>query len=99
MRKITLRTALKKLGYEIVQFTNQFNVRTGFMRKGGQLYYFSYGDIRWSPTLLVRTADEKIKDKKGKYADFKGGINTYPEKDLKQLGFYIEEKRKSWDGA
>lgn len=97
MKKVSLRQALKELGYEVVQYHNGYNYRYGFMRKDGQLYYFSYEDLRWSPTLLIRTADESKKDKKGKYNDWKGGINTYP--NIESIGLYIVEKRKSWDGA
>ena len=83
MRKVNLKQALKTLGYEIVQYKKGYNMRSGFMRRNGQLYYFSYEDLRWSPTLMVRTADETIKDKKGKFADWRGGQNTYPENTLR----------------
>ncbi len=98
MKKVSLRQGLKALGYDIVQFNNGYNYRYGFMRKDGQLYYFSYEDLRdTKPRLLVRTADENKKDKNGKYNDFIGGRNTYP--NLESMGLYIVEKRKSWDGA
>ena len=98
MRKVSLRQGLKALGYEVVQYHNSYNYRSGFMKKDGQLYYFSYEDLRdVKPCLLVRTADESKKDKKGKYNDWKGGINTYPS--LESIGLYIVEKRKRWDGA
>ncbi len=96
MKKVSLRNALKALGYKVVQFNNAFNYRYGFMRKDGQLYYFNYGDLRdVKPILLVRTADESKKDKKGKYNDWKGGRNTYP--NLEKLGLHIIEKRKKCD--
>ena len=96
MRKVSLRQGLKALGYEVVQYHNGYNFRSGFMRKDGQLYYFSYEDLRdVTPCLLVRIADESKKDKKGKYNDWTGGINTYP--NLEKIGLYIVEKRKSWD--
>ena len=96
MKKVSLRQALKALGYKVVQFTNGYNFRSGFMRKDGQLYYFSYEDLRdQTPCLLVRTADESKKDKKGRFNDWRGGINTYP--NLEKMGLYIVEKRKRWD--
>lgn len=96
MKKVSLRQGLKALGYEVVQYNNGYNYRSGFMRKDGQLFYFSYEDLRNTyPTLLVRTADESKKDKKGKYNDFTGGRNTYP--NLESLGLYIVEERKRWD--
>ncbi len=96
MKKVTLKQGLEALGYEIVQFHNGYNYRYGFMKKDGQLYYFNYGDLRdMKPQLLVRTADESKKDKKGKYNDFKGGRNTYPS--LENIGLYIVEKRKKCD--
>lgn len=96
MKKVSLRQGLKALGYEVVQYNNGYNFRYGFMRKDGQLYYFSYEDLRdQTPVLLVRTADESKKDKKGRYNDWRGGINTYPS--LEKMGLYIVEKRKRWD--
>ena len=96
MKKVSLKQGLKALGYEVVQYNNNYNSRYGFMRKDGQLYYFSYSDLRNpTPTLLVRTADESKKDKKGKYNDFTGGRNTYPS--LEGIGLYIVEERKKWD--
>ena len=98
MKKVSLRQGLKALGYDIVQFHNGYNYRYGFMRKDGQLYYFSYEDLRdLNPRLLVRTADENKKDKTGKYNDWTGGRNTYPNIEI--MGLYIVEKRKSWEGA
>ena len=96
MKKVSLRKALKELGYEVVQYHNGYNYRSGFMRKDGQLYYFSYEDLRdVEPTLLIRTADESKKDKKGKYNDWRGGRNTYP--NLEKMGLCIVEERKRWD--
>ena len=96
IKKVSLRQGLKALGYEVIQYHNGYNYRYGFMRKDGQLYYFSYEDFRdKKPCLLVRTADESKKDKKGKYNDWKGGQNTYP--NIESMGLYIVEKRKSWD--
>lgn len=96
MRKVSLRQGLKALGYEVVQYHNGYNYRYGFMRKDGQLYYFSYEDLRdQTPCLLVRTADESKKDNKGKYNDWTGGRNTYPR--LESIGLYIAEERKRWD--
>lgn len=96
MKKVSLRQALKALGYEVVQYHNGYNYRSGFMRKDGQLYYFSYEDLRdENPCLLVRTADESKKDKKGKYNDWRGGINTYP--NLEKMELHIVEERKRWD--
>ena len=96
MRKVSLRQGLKALGYEVIQYHNGYNYRYGFMRKDGQLYYFNYEDLRNpSPRLLVRTADESKKDKKGKYNDWTGGRNTYP--NLESIGVYIVEDRKRWD--
>lgn len=96
MKKVSLRQGLKALGYEVVQYHNGYNCRFGFMRKDGQLYYFSYEDLRdTKPRLLVRTADESKKDKKGKYNDWTGGRNTYPS--LEGIGLYIVEERKRWD--
>ena len=96
MKKVSLRQALKALGYKVVQYHNGYNFRSGFMRKDGQLYYFSYEDLRdQTPCLLVRTADESKKDKKGRFNDWRGGINTYP--NLEKMGLYIVEKRKRWD--
>ena len=98
MKRVSLKQGLKALGYVVVQFSNGYNFRSGFMRKDGQLYYFSYQDLRdTTPRLLVRTADESKKDKKGKYNDFTGGRNAYPS--LEGIGLYIVEKRKSFDGA
>jgi len=98
MKSVSLKQGLKALGYEVVQFKNGYNFRSGFMKKDGQLYYFSYEDLRDNtPTLLVRTADENKKDKNGKFIDFTGGRNTYP--NLESIGLYIVEKRKSFDGA
>lgn len=96
MKKVGLKRGLKALGYKVVQYSNGYNYRSGFMRKDGQLYYFSYGDLRDpSPRLLVRAADESKKDKKGKYNDWTGGRNMYPS--LKNKGLYIVERRKRWD--
>lgn len=96
MKKVSLKQGLKALGYEVVQYNKGYNFRSGFMRKDGQLYYFSYQDLRdTTPRLLVRTADESKKDKKGKYNDFTGGGNTYPS--LEGIGLYIVEERKRWD--
>ena len=98
MKSVSLKQGLKALGYEVVQYNNGYNFRSGFMKKDGQLFYFSYEDLRdKTPTLLVRTADENKKDKHGKFSDFTGGRNTYP--NLESMGLYIVEKRKSWDGA
>jgi len=98
MKKVSLRQGLKALGYDVVQYHNGYNYRYGFMKKDGQLYYFSYEDLRdQKPTLLVRTADENKKDKKGKYNDWTGGRNTYPLNSLESMGLYIVEERKSWD--
>lgn len=96
MKKVNLKQGLKALGYEVVQYHNNYNERYGFMRKDGQLYFFDYGDLRdQKPRLLVRTADESKKDKKGKYNDWTGGRNTYPS--LEGIGLYIVEERKRWD--
>lgn len=96
MKSVSLKQCLKTLGYEVVQYNNGYNYRYGFMRKDGQLFYFSYEDLRdTKPTLLVRTADENKKDKKGRYNDWTGGINTYP--NIESIGLYIVEERKSWD--
>ncbi len=98
MKNVSLKQCLKTLGYEVVQFNNGYNFRSGFMKKDGQLFYFSYEDLRdINTTLMIRTADESKKDKKGKYNDYLGGRNTYP--NLESMGLYIVEKRKSWDGA
>ena len=98
MKSVSLKQGLKALGYEVVQFGNSYNYRYGFMKKDGKLFYFSYGDLRdINPKLMIRTADENKKDKKGKYNDWTGGINTYP--NLESMGLYIVEKRKSFDGA
>lgn len=97
MKKTTLKKALEALGYEVVSYRNGYNFRSGFMKKENKLFYFNYEDLRWSPVLLVRTADASIKDKKGNYADYRGGINTYPEKKLFEMGIYIKENRKNWD--
>ncbi len=35
MKKVSLRQALKALGYEVVQYHNNYNYRSGFMRKDG----------------------------------------------------------------
>ena len=96
MKKVSLKQCLKTLGYKVVQYNNNYNSRTGFMKKDGQLFYFSYGDLREiNTTLMIRTADESKKDKKGKYNDYLGGRNTYP--NLESMGLYIVEERKSWD--
>ncbi len=98
MKNVSLKQCLKTLGYEVVQFNNGYNFRSGFMKKDGQLFYFDYGDLRdINPTFMIRTADENKKDKKGKYNDWTGGRNTYP--NLESMELYIVEKRKSWDGA
>ena len=98
MKSVSLKQGLNALGYEVVQYNNGYNYRSGVMRKDGQLYYFSYEDLRDAkPTLLIRTADENKKDKNGKYNDYIGGSNTYP--NLESRGLYIAEKRKRWDGA
>ena len=99
MKKVSLKQCLKTLGYEVVQYHNSYNMRTGFMKKDEQLYYFSYGDLRndYPTTLMIRTADENKKDKKGKYNDWTGGRNTYP--NIESMGLRIVEQRKSWDGA
>jgi hypothetical protein len=97
MKKVNLKKALSLLGYEVVQYHKNYNFRSGFMMKDGQLYYFNYEDLRWSPTLLIRTADPTIKNKKGEYADYRGGTNTYPEDMLSRLGYKINEPRQSCD--
>ena len=98
MKSVSLKQGLKALGYEVVQSNNGYNSRTGFMKKDGQLFYFSYEDLRDAqPTLMTRTADENKKDKNGKYNDWTGGRNTYPK--FESMGLYIVEKRKSCDGA
>ena len=62
MTKIRLKKALEKLGYEVVQYHKGFNSRSGFMKKGDKLYYFSFSDLRdANPRLLVRTANPDIK--------------------------------------
>ena len=96
MKRVSLKQGLKALGYEVIQYSNGYNYRYGFMKKDGQLYYFSYEDLRNpNPCLLVRTADESKKDKKGKYNDWKGGRNTYP--NIESIGLHIVEQRKRWD--
>lgn len=97
MKTVSLKTALKKLGYEVVQYHKNYNYRSGFMTKNGQLFYFNYEDLRWTPTLMIRTADATIKDKKGNYADWTGGRNTYPDQELKELGIRIYEHRQGCD--
>ena len=98
MKKVNLKQGLKALGYEVVQYHNNYNERYGFMRKDGQLYFFDYGDLRdQKPRLLVRTADESKKDNNGKYNDWTGGRNTYPLNSLESTGLYIVEQRKKWD--
>ena len=97
MKKVSLKKGLSILGYEVVQYHKNYNQRYGFATKNNQLYYFSYGDLRWRTTLLVRTADESIKDKKGLYADWTGGSNTYPETELNNLGYKIFESFKACD--
>lgn len=97
MKKVTIKKGLSILGYEIVQYHKNYNQRYGFAIKNNQLYYFSYEDLRWNPTLLVRTADESKKDKKGLYADWTGGRNTYPETELIKLGYKIFEAFQACD--
>ena len=97
MKKVTLKKGLSILGYETVQYHKNYNYRSGFATKNNQLYYFSYEDLRWNPTLLVRTADASIKNKKGLYADWHGGRNTYPETELNRLGYKIFENFKACD--
>ncbi len=97
MRKVNLKNGLKRLGYTVVQYHKNYNDRSGFMFKDDQLYYFSYGDLRWSPTLLVRTADVSKVDRKGKYNDWTGGHNTYPINYLNRLGYTIYEPRIACD--
>lgn len=97
MKKVSLKKGLSILGYEVVQYHKNYNQRYGFATKNNQLYYFSYGDLRWRTTLLVRTADESIKDKKGLHADWTGGSNTYPETELNKLGYKIFENFKACD--
>ena len=98
MKKVNLKQGLKALGYEVVQYHNNYNERYGFMRKDGQLYFFDYGDLSdQKPRLLVRTADESKKDKNGKYNDWTGGRNTYPLNSLESTGLYIVEQRKKRD--
>lgn len=79
-----LRQTLTYLGYKILTYNNGYNYRSGFMEDiKGNLFYFSFGDLRDKyPKLLVRTA----KDLK----DYSGGINTYPELD----NIIIKELRK-----
>lgn len=94
MRTVNLMGALKLLGYELIQKSKGYNYRSGFMRKDGQLYYYSYSDLRDSnPTLMIRTADETKLDKKGKYNDYTGGSNTYP----RLYGIKIYEPRGKGD--
>lgn len=93
--KMNLKKALNKLGYNIIQYNKGYNSRSGFMMKDNQLYYFSYEDLRWNPTLLIRTADPTIKNKKGEYADYRGGRNTFP--NLQMLGIEINEPRSKKD--
>ena len=96
MKKVSLRQALKFMGYTIVQYKRGFNYRYGFMTKGEDFYYFNYQDLRDDfPTLLVRTADPNIKDRKGRYADWDGGYNTYPSQF--SYGINIVELRKKCD--
>ena len=73
-----------------------YNFRSGFMTKGTGFYYFSYEDLRSTrPTLMIRTADPTIKNKKGDYADYRGGPNMYP--DLELHGIEINEPRAKCD--
>ena len=97
MKGVNLKKALELMGYKIVQYNKNYNYRSGFMTKGDQLYYFSYEDLRWDPTLMIRTADPTIKDKKGNYADYRGGQNTYPMNELMRLGYRIHEPRQACD--
>lgn len=97
MKTVNLKKALALLGYEVVQYHKNYNYRSGFMKKDNQLYYFSYEDLRRDPTLMVRTADETMKDKKGKYNDWHGGTNTYPINILNRLGYTIHEPRIKCD--
>lgn len=97
MGKVTLKKAMETMGYEIVQYHKNYNQRSGFAKKDGQLYYFSYEDLRWNPTLMIRTANPEIKNKKGQYADYTGGMNTYPS--LSRYNIEIREKRIGVDGA
>lgn len=93
---VNLKTGLTKLGYKVLQYSKGYNFRSGFMIKDGVLYYFNYEDLRDTrPTLLIRTADPTIKNKKGQYADYRGGTNTYP--DLGRLGIEIHESRGTCD--
>lgn len=86
MKTVNLKTGLKQLGYTIVQYNKGYNFRSGFATKGIGFYYFSYEDLRDSkPTLLIRTADSTIKDKKDRYADYHGGPNTYPDLELHEI--------------
>lgn len=98
MKKVSLKKALETLGFTVVQYSNGYNFRSGFMRKNDtkELYYFSYEDLRnIKPTLMIRTADETKVNKEGKFNDYTGGQNIYP--NLNQHDIYIEEKRKSFD--
>lgn len=96
MKTVNLKTGLKQLGYTIVQYNKGYNFRSGFMTKGTGFYYFSYEDLRSTrPTLMIRTADPTIKNKKGDYADYRGGPNMYP--DLELHGIEINEPRAKCD--
>lgn len=95
MKTVNLKTGLKQLGYTIVQYDRGYNYRSGFAIKDNAFYYFHYEDLRSTyPTLLIRTADPTIM-RKGKYADYTGGRNTYPNLDV--LGITIQEPRASCD--
>ena len=96
MKTVNLKTGLKQLGYTIVQYNKGYNFRSGFATKGIGFYYFSYEDLRDSkPTLLIRTADPTIKNKKGVFADYHGGSNIYPNLELYRIE--IHEPRASCD--
>ena len=61
---------LKKIGAEKIQIGKGHFYISGFFTKGEQVWYFNFGDVRWSTgSLLYRTAKH--------YTDYTGGSNQY----------------------
>lgn len=94
MKRYTLRNALKKVGYEIKQWNNNYNERTAFIEKDGQLYYISTGDLRFrkhdNKQLLIR---------KAKYVgDWTGERNEwFLNEEIKEAGIEWYESEKKCD--
>ena len=79
LKKVSLKKALKLYGGVNIEIHNNYNYRSGFFEKNGQLYYFSTSDIRYSTPISLNNVLIRIaKDRN----DYTGGANTYPFKSF-----------------